>query len=499
MNFKICLSAAAALTLLCLDASAQTVTNTEELLGAIANAEPGDTIELAAGTYRVNQNISVNRPGPVTLTGQDAVIEFDALEGFKVSAPDWTFQNLTIRGVCADDNDCEHAFHIVGGADNTTIRGCGLHDFNAQIKANGEGEPRQFPDNVLLEFNEFSDTRPRQTANPVTKIDVVGGRDWVIRHNIIRDFVKGEGNRISYGAFLKGNSRNGVFDSNFVACSNGFEDPGAVTIGLSLGGGGTSPDSICEDQSCTPEHQDGLLQNNIIANCSDVGIYINKGAGTSILNNTLVDTSGIDIRFDSSTAIIANNFVDGRVRERDSGTISDSSNNIVEIDPGQYFQDAPNLNFGLLSAEEVVDQGRDENVTHDFCGRARTAPLDIGALEYSLGAPCVIATNLEDLLDSKVPSQNNNNNPNNPNNTNSGTNSSNSNQTNGTNGSTDTNNANNTNSGESNNSNNQETFEDDVELENTGCGCASTDGPPWTIVILLIGFGLLRRKRTPLT
>jgi MYXO-CTERM domain-containing protein len=237
-----------------------------------------------------------------------------------------------------------------------------------------------------------------------------------------------------------------------------------------------------------------LLQNNIIANCSDVGIYINKGARTSILNNTLVETSGIDIRFDSSTAIIANNLVDGRVRERDSGTIEDSANNVVEIDPTEYFQDPANLDLALTFPEEVLDQGRDENVTHDFCGRARTAPLDIGALEYSLGPPCLIATNLEDLLDSKVPAQNNNNNPNNPNNTNSGTNSSTSNQTNGTNGPTN----NNTNSA-TNNSSNQETFEDEVQLENTGCGCASSDGPPWSILILLFGFGLLRRKRTPLT
>src|SRR5690606_22946082 len=132
-----------------------------------------------------------------------------AVEGFKVSGANWVFENLTLRGVCADDSSCEHAWHIVGGADNTIIRNNVAVNFNAQIKANGEGDPRVWPDDVLVEYNEFYDEAPRNTSNPVTKIDVVGGRRWIIRGNYIHDFAKGGGNNLSYAAFLKGNSRDG--------------------------------------------------------------------------------------------------------------------------------------------------------------------------------------------------------------------------------------------------------------------------------------------------
>lgn len=373
-------------------ASAETiqVDSAAALIAAINNAD-ATQIVLAPGTYRVDQNISINRPGPATIrSAGDATIEFNALEGFKVNAPDWTFDNLTIRGVCANDSDCEHAFHIVGTADRTTLRNSRIINFNAQIKANGEGDPRQFPDDVTIELNEFYDEAPRQTSNPVTKIDVVGGRRWIIRNNYIGDFAKAQGNNISYGAFLKGNSRDGIFESNLVACAKNHNPH--VRIGLSLGGGGTSPDSICEDQSCTPEHQGGIIRNNIILNCSDVGIYINKGANTQIFNNTLVQTSGIDIRFDTSSAIIANNVVEGRIRERDNGSISNAGNNIEQANGAALFQNPAAFDFAPADVTSLTDSGRAEDVVYDFCGKTRDAILDIGAIEYSAGTICDTTT-----------------------------------------------------------------------------------------------------------
>lgn len=366
-------------------AEVRPVSDVTGLISAINGANPGDVIEVAAGTYRVEQNISVNRPGPVTVVGvEGTTIEFDALEGFKVNAPDWTFEGLTVRGVCGNDSDCEHAFHIVGDADRTVLRRNRLVNFNAQIKANGNGDsPRKFPDDVLIEFNEFFDEAPRQTSNPVTKIDVVGGRRWVVRRNYIHDFAKAEGNGVSYGAFLKGNSRDGLFDANLVVCAQLHS--GQTRLGLSFGGGGTGPDSICEDGACTPEHQNGLMRNNVVVGCSDVGIYLNAAAGTRLINNTLVGTSGVDVRFAASTAVIANNFVDGRIRERDGGVIQDLANNVQQVDASVYFLDPTVLNFGARDVSGLVDGGRQEAVEFDYCGVRRDAVLDIGAIEYSVG------------------------------------------------------------------------------------------------------------------
>ena len=368
-------------------AEARTAGTAQELVAAVSQANPGDTITVTQ-TMTVDQKVSVTRPGPVTVTAAPgATIEFDTVEGFLVQAPDWTFDGLTIRGVCNNDSDCEHAFPIVGGAERTQVRNSRLINFNAQIKGNGDsGNPRNYPDDVVIEYNEFFDEAARQTSNPVTKIDVVGGRRWIVRHNYIHDFAKAQGNGVSYAAFLKGNSRDGLFDSNLVVCEQLHS--GQTRLGLSFGGGGSAPDSICEDATCTPEHQNGTMVNNIIANCGDVGIYLNKASGTRLVNNTVVGTSGIDVRFDTSTATAINNIVQGRIRERDGGVLSASTTNLTEIDPAAFFVDFGALNFGSVNVQPLVDAGTDGVVDRDFCGRLRDATADIGALEYSLGEPC---------------------------------------------------------------------------------------------------------------
>ena len=238
-----------------------TVSSVDELRQALRSASPGDVITIAPGDYDVSSRIEVTAAGtdaqPITLRAAslgDVTIRMNTLEGFWVNAPHWHFENLDVVGVCANDSDCEHAFHIVGLSDGTHLSHCRLRDFNAQIKANGttdgpNGE-RVYPDDVVIENSEFFDADPRQTSNPVTKIDVVGGRRWVVRQNFIHDFDKGQGNHVSYAAFLKGNSRDGLFEQNLVACE--WLHHGHTRLGLSFGGGGTGPDSICEDDTCTP-------------------------------------------------------------------------------------------------------------------------------------------------------------------------------------------------------------------------------------------------------
>src|SRR5690606_6773475 len=210
-----------------------------------------------------------------------------------------------------------------GDAEHTWIHHNRAHGFNAHIKANGtdtgpQGE-RVWPDDVIIEYNEFFNETPRDTGNPVTPIDVVGGRRWLVRGNYIHDFAKAQGNNVSYAAFLKGNSRDGVFERNLVVCEQ--LHTGFVRLGLSFGGGGSSPDSICEDSTCDPEHQDGIMRNNIIAKCpADVGIYVNEGANSLIYNNTLYATTGIDMRFASTSGEVRNNLLMGQIRNTATAT-----------------------------------------------------------------------------------------------------------------------------------------------------------------------------------
>lgn len=376
------------------------VSDVPALLAAIQSAAPGDVITLAPGIYDISGNVSCTAAGtaarPIVVRAErlgDALIRFDAVEGFKVSAPRWTFENLDIRGVCAAHSDCEHGFHLFGDADFTSIRHCRLSDYNAAIKSNGGsvGADFVFPDDVLVEHNEFSNSTVRDTGNPVTPIDVVGGRRWVVRANLIADFGKGGGNGISYAAFLKGNSKDGLFERNLVICER--DHAGGIRLGLSFGGGGSGPPSICEEGTCTPEHEGGVMRNNLIVNCpDDVGIYLNEALDVGIYNNTLYATTGIDVRFAASVAELRNNVLSGSIRERDGGSAVVGTN-LTGISLGQFaswFADPAGADFGLLDGGALVDLGENlAAVPDDYCGNSRDdGANDLGALEYDGEPTC---------------------------------------------------------------------------------------------------------------
>jgi len=306
------------------------VATPDALRAALAQANPGDTITLLPGVYRFGgAPLDVNRPGraglPIVVRAAkpgSVQLEFDLVEGFRVKAPHWRFENLAIRGVCAEDRYCEHAFHVVGAASHFVARNNTLTDFNAHIKINGE--QGRFPDDGLIEQNTLTATRVRQTSNPVTPIDLVAANGWTIRANLISDFLKGEGDMVSYGAFAKGAGSGNVFERNLVWCERTLRGPGQ-RVGLSLGGGGTGA-AVCRDGRCITEQEQGILRANLVMGCSDVGIYLNSAARSSIVDNTLLDTGGIDVRYPTSSARLDGNLVDGAIRSRDGGLLHREDN-----------------------------------------------------------------------------------------------------------------------------------------------------------------------------
>lgn len=302
----------------------------EEVLAAVARAEPGDTVTLLPGTYQFAGKIDVTRPGregrPITLRAIEAgtvLIETAAVEGIKVGAPYWRFENLSLRGVCAQDSDCEHAFHVVGPAHHFVALNNTILDFNAHFKINAEN--RIYPDDGLIEGNTLSNSHPRHTANPVTPIDLVTASGWVVRRNVISDFIKAEGDGISYGGFFKGAGSGNVFEQNTVLCEHRLRGQPGQRVGLSLGGGGTGKD-LCRDRRCVTEQDQGVIRSNLIASCSDAGIYLNSASRSTVTHNTLVDTGGIEVRFPETSANLDGNLVDGPIRSRDGGVVHENDN-----------------------------------------------------------------------------------------------------------------------------------------------------------------------------
>ena len=356
-----------------------------ELLDAINNARAGDVITVVNGFFTLGNRVRLDADGslknPITLRAADTrktEITFSQnkgeVEGFVVRGSHWIIDGLVLNSDCTIDqhSNCEHAFHIKGGAEGLWIRNNQIIDFNTAIK--GSGSDNNYADNVRIEHNEIFNTSVRMTSIPVTPVDINGGDSWLVYKNLIYDFAKGTGNKISYGAFLKANSSNGLFDSNWVHCEKDVFESGS-RIGLSFGGGGNKPiDSpICTDADCSHLHRNGRMTNNFITNCSDVGIYINASSDTTLDHNTLYETNGVDVRFGTSTTnIVANLLVGGALRERDDGQILQNSDNTIQN--AGSISSLPAL-LGIIEPHSLTGPFQD----YDICGYQRQTSY-IGAI-----------------------------------------------------------------------------------------------------------------------
>jgi hypothetical protein len=362
------------------------------LRAAMAAATPGATITLAPGSYRIEHRaLESSRPGgagaPVVVRAAQpgtVTLRSNVPVAIRVNAPHWRFENLNIDGACAAHDDCEHAFQVTGAASHFAAVNNTLQGFNAHFKINGAGG--RFPDHGLIEANTLSNPAPRATRRPVTPIDLVAASDWTVRGNIIRDFIKAGGDRISYGAFAKGGGSGNLFERNLVWCEHTLAGRPGQRVGLSLGGGGTGK-QYCRDGRCITEQKRGVLRANLVVGCSDVGIYLNSAADTRLEDNTLVDTAGIDVRFATSSARIDGNLVDGPIRSRDGGLLhlGDNRNaalwrSYAGLHPVRSLFAAPaGADFRWSDTAPARSAPRQDGV--DLCGGERARVSAYGAFE----------------------------------------------------------------------------------------------------------------------
>ncbi|MCX8005605.1 MAG: right-handed parallel beta-helix repeat-containing protein [Burkholderiaceae bacterium] len=361
-----------------------------ELVAALAAARPGDVITIAPGTYRFSGlALEAARAGtaeaPIVVRAErlgTVRLEFALLEGFRISAPYWRFENLQIRGVCHAHDDCEHAFHVVGAAHHVAIRHNEVQDFNAHVKINGDAA--RYPDHGHLERNTLSNTRPRRTARPVTAIDLVAASGWTIEDNLIVDFVRA-GEATSYGAFAKGGGSGNRFLRNVVLCEWRLRGAPGSRVGLSFGGGGSGAQN-CRGGRCVVEHDAGLMEANLIASCSDEGIYVNRAARTRLVHNTVLDTAGVYVRYAESSAEAIGNLVDGPLRAGDGARLHERDN-VTSATLWPYlgrhpvrarFVDMESLH---LRFREPPPRRATDVAVADLCGRPRMNAAYVGAFD----------------------------------------------------------------------------------------------------------------------
>ncbi|MDR2786997.1 MAG: right-handed parallel beta-helix repeat-containing protein [Candidatus Accumulibacter sp.] len=351
----------------------------EALAQAMRDVRPGQIIEILPGRYEVRNPLNTMVAGtasrPITVRAArvgEVVLLVGVAEGIRLTQPYWIFENLDFRGICEDDGNCDHAFHVVGEAGHAIIRNNRMQDFNAHVKVNGEGGA--WPDEGSLQFNTLTNSRPRNTMLPVTFFDLVGADGWRVEDNLFIRFVKRDGNQASYGMFMKGNSRGGIIERNLVVCTpDAISQPG-VRVGISLGNGGTG-NAFCRDGNCRFEHRSARVANNIVAHCNDSGIDVFKSSDVLIAHNTLINTSGIDVRGAGSSARIIGNLLEGSIRGRFGVSIRQERNEVGDV--RGLFSDADALSLSWSGMRDPVEEMAD--VTTDFCGQPRGIAGFLGA------------------------------------------------------------------------------------------------------------------------
>ncbi|MBU6507623.1 MAG: hypothetical protein KGQ82_09000 [Alphaproteobacteria bacterium] len=301
-------------------ARAITAANVADILTALQRAQPGDVITIVPGEYALPA-IRLHHGGtkghPIVLRAPrlgDVTLISKATEFFKVAASDWVFENLDIAGACTADTDCEHAFHIVGSADRVAIRHNRIRDFNAHVKGNGEGG--RFPNDVRIENNWLFGMHVRRTDNPIATIDVVGGKRWIVRDNLIADYGKTfdhpatRSDDYGYALFFKGNSSGTLIERNVVLCADRLPHQ-PYTRGLSLGGSATGPE-FCEGSCDKDENRDSTIRNNVVLACpGEPGIYLYRATHAQVSDNVLIGTGGIVAAAPDTSARVTNNALAG--------------------------------------------------------------------------------------------------------------------------------------------------------------------------------------------
>lgn len=357
------------------------VDSPQAIRDALLKARPGTQILVAPGLYPFRGTLRLGNDGepgaPIALrAAQPGTVwfRFEQVEGMLVDRPHWVFENLDIQGACARHDDCEHAFHVVGRGTHVLIRNNRLSDFNAHIKVNGRDG--QWPDHGQLLHNTLSNSAPRDTANPVTPLDLVGASFWRVEDNWVTHFVKAQGNGLAYGLFMKGGGEGGKIERNLVVCTpHGISQPG-VRVGISFGGGGTDPAACRTDGCLGHEHRQGLAANNIVAHCNDMGLDVNHSLGIVLAHNTLINTAGVSVRHPPSQAHLLNNLLEGHQGTRRGGELVGMDN--LPLSPKQTVVQADALMLDWV--QRPNDAPRLGAVPLDFWRRPRDLVNAPGAL-----------------------------------------------------------------------------------------------------------------------
>lgn len=358
------------------------VSTERELQAAMQNLKSNSTVRIAPGTYNLSRTLYIRDVNNVAIRGATGKHDDVVLVGRGMSNRDhggvphgiWIggshdvlIADLTVRDVYY------HCIQLNPGAEAPHLYNLRLADAGEQIvKVSTDG--KEGVDDGVVEYSiiEFTKTARGTYTNGV---DVLGAKNWIIRHNLFRNIRAPQGKGLAGPAVLM-----------FHGCRDGITEGNVflnVQYGIAYG----------LDPKRHDDNQGGIIRNNFFYRgrdqSGDVGIVLNNSPGTKVLHNTVILSgtypNAIEYRFPPTAGVeIRYNLCDAAVTKRNGarGTVSD---NLTRAVPAWFVDLAVgDLHLSLGAAAAIDKAGAHGDVSTDYDGETRPvgAAADIGADEF---------------------------------------------------------------------------------------------------------------------
>jgi hypothetical protein len=295
--------------------SSMQVRDVDGLRAAMAAAQAGDVIELAAGDYLIDEALETAAGGqaqaPIIVRGAaGARLLVRAALGLRVSQPWWVLEGLVVEGRCPPPG-CDLALLVQGSARQLRLQQLTLRNFTTAIRVRGsEGN---WPDHGSVRDSLFLNEAPAGAA-AVRTLDLLGASHWRFEGNRVFGVGRGQaqGGGTAYALRLRGGGEGNQIERNLIVCAPGetFRSGVGPQVAIGLGSGGTSGRQR-RDPSQGLEQQRGRVAHNLIANCSDVAVDIHRSADIQLLHNNLLSSGGIALRGPGASAELVANLTSG--------------------------------------------------------------------------------------------------------------------------------------------------------------------------------------------
>jgi hypothetical protein len=355
------------------------VSTAQQLIDAVASAQPGQTILLADGDYHLTSTLRV-RTDSVMLRGasDDPTKAIVRGRGFghgdrgeeliKIEAASVGFAYLTIRDVRSNGLKVQS-----GGNHDILVHNCHFIDI---CERSIKGPSVEVSRNGVVRYCVFEQVTPITDAIPnlYADGDYIAGMDmmdidgWHIHDNLFKN-IRGKNGGGRGAVFLWQRCTNCVVERNtMLNCDRGI----ALGNYHESENGNHVTNSICRNNFVASDKYDAAIE---VAGVDNVKIYNN-----SVWKADRTGSRGVRFIAYHTNVDFRNNLVHGRlIFDRGEDGVTQGSN--VVDDLAGYFEDASSGDLHLTAqATDALAKGESlSDVTEDWDRETRTGDMDIGA------------------------------------------------------------------------------------------------------------------------